>query len=211
MAALARVKIAWSGFQGAPGFTILHFKHFSDEGVSPDQAAAAATTADTFATAVANVLPGGVSIQVQSDVEVLDHNSGELLDILTVPGKTPKTNPGGTGIGLVGPAGAVINWRTSTVRKGRRMRGRMFVVPLAVSRFDSNGTLSQGAIDILVNAGNALIADNANLDFGVWGRPTPILDADGKPTGEHNNDGLFGPVRACNVPDMAAVLRSRRD
>jgi hypothetical protein len=106
----------------------------------------------------------------------------------------------------------VINWKTAGVRAGRRVRGRSFLVPLLSQTFDVNGTATSAALTTVNGAAGPLYAGTeGDIRLGVWARPTAIKDVNGNPTGEYNEDGVWHPATAHSVPDMAAVLRSRRD
>jgi hypothetical protein len=117
-----------------------------------------------------------------------------------VAAATPPTVVNGGGSGAYSaPSGAVLHWLTGTVRNGRRLRGRTFIVPLANSNYEANGTLAAGTITAIQNAGLALM-DEATTRLVVYGRPAP-----------NAADGVAALVTGARVPDMAAVLRSRRD
>jgi len=94
-----------------------------------------------------------------------------------------------------------VNWRTNQIRNGRRVRGRSFLVPLAGSAFEGNGTLSASTLTSLKSAADTLRTAAGTTQLGVYARPT-TKDA---------TDGLWAQVTANTVPDMGAVLRSRRD
>ena len=80
---------------------------------------------------------------------------------------------------------------------GRRIQGRTFLVPLVASAFDSTGTISTAALATLQTAANGLVAYDT-IDPVVWKRPTPFTV------------GSFATITEARIPDMAAVLRSRR-
>lgn len=203
MTAMLRVKMRWSGFQGAPGYSIFHFRDFGGTGEwnpGPTEAAAAVARIDTFAQGILGVLPAGLTLQVQGDVEEIEDTNGSLTDIHAVTAPAARTPSHAAGP-YSGPTGAVINWRTSTVRNGRRIRGRTFLVPLIGAAFENNGTLTTTAIGTITTAANALISQTGSPDLGVYARPSAPGVADGQ----------WAPAAAATIPDMAAVMRSRRD
>lgn len=204
MANVLRVKSRWSGFSGAPGYTLLHFRDFT--GTAPDngdptaaQATAAVARTKTFFEAIRSTLPNSVSIQVESEVEVIEDTTGQLTNTFAATPVTVTVGSGGTD--FAGPIGAVINWRTTAVRNGRRVRGRTFLVPLRGLSFDATGALGATSRTTLVNAATALADTTGSPDLGVLARPSS--------TGA--TDGQWHPVSGASVPSMAAVLRSRRD
>jgi hypothetical protein len=212
---MLRVKMRWSGFQGGPGYTSFYFRDFVAEGGGEwnpdnDDAAAAAARVQTFGTALREYIVSGTTLQVESDVEEIEETTGALVDVWSAgaPAAINAINAAG---GYSAASGAVVNWKTGTVRNGRRIQGRTFLVPLGPNCYENNGTLTSTAVNAFTAAGNALIAGAGSPDLGVWGRPTKVKDANGQPTGETLPNGQWAVATSVRVPDMAAVLRSRRD
>lgn len=192
--AIHRVQAVWSGFQGAPGYSSFYFRPFTGGG---DVDLALNRVRDFFAEWRA-LLPTGVSIQVQSTVEEVDETTGMLTGYLDGAEVDP-VNTSTSGADFAGPAGAVVNWLTGTVRNGRRMRGRTFLVPLNTNAYDTDGTLTSNALGDIRAGADLLLANEFEQELVVWGRPNG-----GSP-------GEAASVTGHRVPDMAAVLRSRRD
>jgi len=211
MASILRVKLNWTGFPGAPGLTVFHFRDFDGGGDFSTQAQAATSRVELFAGAIKDLLPSTASLRCASDVEEIEETTGELVNIHPVTAANGTISNASAAAVYSGPVGAVINWRTNGVRNGRRIRGRSFIVPITGDKFDASGTLATATITTLQNAANALVNPAGSPDLGVYARPTAIKDAQGNPTGEHNADGIWYVAAAANVPDLAAVMRSRRD
>jgi hypothetical protein len=210
MAGMARVTINWTGFLGAPGYTNLYFRDFSGTG-EPDQAIAdgAVAKVHTWIQAWDDGLPNTVTLTIDPSVEVIEETTGEMVAFFTtVPG---APNVGGSTMPYSAASGACVNWYTDGVRNGRRIRGRSFMVPIGSNGMENNGTLNGTALTSWRTATGILIDGTGTGDLGVWARPTPILDGEGNPTGEHNPDGEWSVVTSYTIPDKAAVLRSRRD
>lgn len=204
MAPIYRVKLAWTGFTGGPGYSIFHFRDFDTEpgaGLNVAGAQAAVDRVDTFIQAINNYIPNTVYMRSEPDVEVLEESNGQLQEIYQTSPLDQLRGAATTTIGYSAASGAVINWRTNGIRNGRRVRGRTFLVPLASSAYQGNGSLVDVALTAIRGAADALSATGGSPDLGVWARPS----APGA------NDGDWFVVAAANVPDMAAVLRSRRD
>lgn len=204
MTAILRVKLRWSGFIGGPGYTIFHFRDFGGTGEwnpGPTEALGAVGRVDTFAGKLIGKTARGVTLNVMGDVEEIEDTTGQLIDVHSVATPAARVSPSIAGQRYVGGTGAVINWRTSLVRNGRRIRGRSFLVPLDGNVFEDNGTLSAQTIADLQTAGNELIAEAGAPDLGVYARPTAPGAA----------DGLWAHITSCNIPDLGAQLRSRRD
>lgn len=195
MARIARSKLIWTGFTGAPGYSVFHGSVFQAD--AQQEATDFSEAVAAFGSLIAPYLPNAVSVQRVAEVEILEDSTGTLEDVLTVPGRAAAQGSGGTN--YAAPIGAVIGWNTGRIRNGRRMRGRTFVVPLANSAYETDGSLLPAVVTGLTTAANTLL-QAAGTELLVYGRPTPLAA-----------DGVSGVVTGVRVPDMAAVLRSRRD
>lgn len=192
MAFVHEVQIISSNFPGAPGYTNLYFAtDVLNDG------------ADHFAAARGFLLnlgaaePTAWSGQINPVGRVLETNTGILARFTDCPATYLAPVAGTSGLGWgAGPAGAVLAWQTGTINRGRVVRGRTFIVPIAKNYFEDDGTLTGEAVTFLIAAGNQLIA--TNVGFSVWSRPR--LGA----------GGLLAPVLSVRVNDRAAVLTSRR-
>lgn len=204
MAPILRIKARWTGFSGAPGYSVFHFADFTEPdatGPSQEEAQSAADRVQAFYQTLVNYLPGVLEIGIESDAEVLDDDTGTLQELITIVPPTPTLGSMGSAQGFSGPTGAVVNWRTSLVHRGRRIRGRTFLVPLLSSAFSDDGTLADGVRTTIQDAAQTLAATLDAPDLGIWSRPSAPGLADGQ----------WAAVTGVSVPDMAAVLRSRRD
>lgn len=198
---MLKVTAKWAGFSGAPGYSNFFFRDFTETGepVASDAPAAVARVNQFFG-AIADRLPPNVNVTVQPECQVIESTTGVLKDVFTVP--TPTAIPGtSTTLTYSAPTGVVITWRTATVVRGRRVRGRTFIVPVSTACYQNDGTLESGAHDDFAVAAAALAANTGTPDLGIWSRPS-VKGA---------SDGAWAPVTNATVPDMAAVLRSRRD
>lgn len=193
--AVYRVKCRWSGFSGAPGYTILHF----DAPTEPTVAGAQAVydNAYAFIGGISSLLPSVVSITLENNVEVIDQTTNELTNVLSVVAKSAHV--GTTTGGFSSATGACIIWETGEVRNGRRVRGRSFIVPMAGTHYDVDGTLKTTALTDLQDA--AAVLTGGGFSFGVLARPTAVGAA----------DGSFHTASSGRISDKTAVLRSRRD
>jgi hypothetical protein len=212
MTKLLKVKLQWSGFNGGPGYSIFHFRDFGGTGEwDPQNAEAelAGARVNQFADAMKFFLPPTVKLQVQTDVEVIEDTTGEMQDIRTANSKPIIAGTASATSGYAAAVGAVINWRTSTVRRGRRIKGRTFCVPLSGACFETDGTLAPSVVTSIKAAGEQLASPTGTPDLGVYARPHRTKNTDGSWTTVP--DGQWAPVQAVTVPDMGAILTSRRD
>jgi len=204
MPTLLKVSTKWTGFSGAPGYTNLYFRDFGTgdgSGSDPDvaQAQAAADRVRAFFQLLSGSFPAAVRINVEGTVDTIDSATGELVGSLSVT--APATVSGSATGGYSAASGAVVTWRTAGIRKGRRIRGRTFLVPLASTAYEVDGTLATTIRGNIVSAATTLSDSTLTPDLGVWARPS-VSGA---------TDGQWAAVTGSTVPDMSAVLRSRRD
>lgn len=204
----------WSGFVGAPGFSVFHFRDYNVGGdgnpITQESAQAAAGRVRNFFNSTKNLFPNTVTFHVENDVEVIEDTTGEMTNILNVTGLTDVVGEAGATAGYSAAVGAVVNWRTAVVRRGRRLRGRTFLVPLSSTCYENNGSLNGSCLTALNTAATSLITPTAQEpELGVYARPHRTRNTDGSWTTVPDGEWAF--VRSANIPDMTAVLRSRRD
>lgn len=192
--AINRVVARWQGFQGGPGYSNFFFTELPS---TPSVLAARQAVADFF-DGFNSLLPTGVEIVVENEVAIIDELTGQTLDYAPTT-EVVDSVEGVVSGGYAGASGAVVNWNTAGVRAGRRVRGRTFLVPLAPVAFDSSGTLSSSALNLIRSSADGLVGTGFDSGLGVWARPT------------NGAGGEFHEVIGATVPDLAAVLRSRRD
>lgn len=191
---MLRVTANWSGFPGAPGYSNFFFA--GGGGLISD----AQQVADRTAAALLELqfsLPADVTITVVPEVAIIDSDTGVLSEYIDIT--PPEPFSGNQGGSYSGPTGAVVNWTTQDVRFGRRIRGRTFIVPLSNTSYDDDGTLDSDTLSNLQSFANTLVGGDFDSEFGVWSRP------------RNGSGGVFASATGFRVPDMAAVLRSRRD
>ncbi len=195
---IARIRTVLTGFPGGPGVATMY---------SVNNATLAASVR-AFWLAAGSYMAGGVTIQVEGGGDLLESTTGVLTGAWS--GATPAvvTSPN-SGV-YSAPSGAVVDWLSPTILDGRRVRGRTFVVPLIGSTYEGNGTLSPSTVTGLKAAGdNLVIAESGGLC--VWHRPRKARAANGTIPAVTARLGGHALITTCRVPDIAAVLRSRRD
>jgi hypothetical protein len=203
MPEMIRVKVNWTGFVGGPGYTNLHFEPTVDAPITQAIVDAAVAKTQTFITSLRMCLPTTVTIGIDPAVVEIDEVTGNLETYWTAA--VAATQVGADPTVYSAASGAVINWYTNEVRNGRRVRGRTFLVPLGGGQYDAQGTIAAAKITDFQNMANALSNDATAARLVVWKRPTEDPDLGTLPDGGAYN------VTSYSVPDMAAILRSRRD
>lgn len=190
-----RVVAEWTGFNGAPGYSVLHFSAIG--GGTVDEAQPAVDAARAFFEGLTTDLPGAVRIRVQPNVDVLNEATGDLEGYVTV--QAPQLVSGLQPGSFSGVSGACITWTTGEVRNGRRVRGRTFLVPLSSQAYEGDGTLAPATMTRLNAAAEGLRST------------TPVLQVFARPTSTGATDGFGATVTGHRLSDKASILRSRRD
>lgn len=192
--AIFRVQAVWTGFTGGPGYSSFHFAEEGTPGYDPAMRDAVVD----FFDGIQSLMPTTFRVNVSREIEVYDSATGTLTGYENDESGQGGVTGSGSG-GYVGPAGAVVTWNTNTVSNGRRVRGRTFLVPLRTAAFEADGTLSTNALNSINAAASVLSSPTFAHNFVIFSRrgggQAPVV----------------APVVSHRVPDMAAVLRSRRD
>jgi hypothetical protein len=197
---LLRGKIRWTIPGAGTAYSVLHFGTQDDSTPTQADADEANTKMDVFCTALRPYLPSQVQIQTLNEMEEIVATTGAMLGVYTSSVKTVKTGSATAGASWAAAAGAVITWNTAGVRNSRRVRGRNFIVPLSSTAFDTDGTLNSTTTGGLGTAATDLRASSTETQLVVWARPTT-------PGG---TDGAQFEVTSHRIPDMSAILTSRR-
>jgi hypothetical protein len=199
MAPIIRVKLNWSGFIGAPGYTNLFFETTAADPWDQTYVDDAVAKVDAFLGAFPTYLPQGLAVAIDSTVAQLDEVTGTMTAAWTVVPPTARSGTSATA--YAAGAGLCITWITGEVQNGRIVRGRTFIVPLAGAGYDNDGSIYGTLLTAARAAATDLTSDSGGSRLVVWKRPNPIIPIDG---GAYN-------VIGSTINDKAAQLRSRRD
>ena len=200
MARILRVKINWTGFTGGPGYTNLHFEPTTGETIDQALVDSAVNKTAFFLSAWRVYQPLNLATQVDTAVAEIDEQSGAIENYWVGP-SVAAGNGSSSGVYAAG-SGSCINLYTADVRNGRRVRGRIFMVPLGNAALEADGTINAGALTAMRASAAALIDDLDPARLVVWVRPFgfPI----------EINGGAYA-VTSYSITDKVAQLRSRRD
>lgn len=187
MSNIAKIPVSWTGGPGGPGVSVFY----------SDAAATIPTGAlGTFFNAVKTLIPSPITWTIPNTGDIVDSSTGTLVGSWT-QGTSTVVSASGSGSSYAAGSGAVVRWNTGGIVNGRRVRGRTFFVPV-VGAIYSSGRILGTQVAVFQAAANALVA-SSGPDLRIWHRPTAHVG------------GSAHAVTAAFVPDLAAVLRSRRD
>lgn len=198
MATLTRIRATWTGFSGGPGVST--FYSLGSISAVPDIRA--------LFLGLATYLPTDVQIQVENVGDLINDVNGELTGAWSVDPVLPVngTSPGP----YAAPVGVMAKWTTATILDGHRVAGRTFIVPVEGGFFSPDGTPNTDDLNALRGVVSTYFAAAVG-DLVVWHRPRVAKAATAYHPAVTARAGGSGVVVACNVPDKAVVLRSRRD
>ena len=151
----------------------------------------------TLFNAIAPYLPPTVTISIPDGGDIIEATTGALAGTWTSGGAFSAT--GGGGAAYAQGVGARIDWKTTSIVHGRRVRGATYVVPIQNTGYNTDGVINT-AIVSAINAGAAAFIATANLDFAIWHRPHPKGSASGD----------VAHVVSGTMPDKVSWLRTRR-
>lgn len=188
---LDQAVLSWTGFPGAPGFSVFYAIHGTSGHL---------TLLANWVASFKNLLPANVKISFPSGGRVIDASNGEQVDVWT---GTPPAVQQGTETGkYAAPVGVMTRWNTGTIHHGKMVKGKTFIVPTSSVVFDTDGSMLGSMLTVFQDAANTLVAASDEA-LVIWARPRS--DKPGFP-----NNGASCPIVSATVPDKAVVLRSRR-
>lgn len=192
-----KITAVWSGWSGGPGFSNFYF---GGDSADSAQLTVAQDRVHDFFAAITLCLPTPVTISFQPSSQVITPGDGVIQDDTPVGAVAPNV-VGAGGANFAAVSGACVIWRTGITVGGRLLKGKTFLVPLAASAYDVDGTILPNRLTELRDAATALATPGAFADaqqLQVWHRPTAGAGGQAAPTG------------SASVSDRVAILRSRR-
>lgn len=185
MPTLRRIVVAWTGLTGLPGVSVFYAPSATDAGAN----------IKTFLTANVASFPVPLTWSVPTSGDTIDDTTGTINGGWT--GGTGGTVTATANVAYAAGVGAYVNWGTTGIINGRRLKGRTFMAPLITSGYDTSGTIASGTLTAMQTAATTLAA---SLNLVIWHRPTT-------PGG---SDGESQAVSSALVPDQVTSLRTRR-
>lgn len=195
--AMQRVRVLWQNWPGSPGYTNF-YTSISLASVAPFV---------TFFDAIKALIPSPITITVPSSGDIVNEATGQILSVWTTTGGGVVNCTGPTVYS--GPSGAVAEWSTSGIVAGRRVLGKTYLVPLANTVYDAQGNIATASLSVLQAAAGALQSALGN-NLLVWSRPFEPDPDRVPPDTRPARAGTSWPVISARVPDLAAVMKSRR-
>lgn len=197
MANIDKIVVTWNGFVGAPGYSVLY--------ASASQGASLQGQVVSMFQSLAAYFNPIVSWNVAINGPTLDEATGKQVNAWS--GGQVNTIPGtATGQAFASTSGALIRMETGQFANGRRIRGRLFLVPIAANTYFTNGNLSTTVANAIKAAADKLLTLPGQLV--VYSRP--VYDHSTTPP-TLKRPGLSHSVISMTCPTKVTYLSSRRD
>jgi hypothetical protein len=202
---LGIIRTSWLGTSGGPGLTQLAINRSETDQVvlTTTEAQDAVNAVRAFWDAIKANMPNELTFTVSPVVDQYDYATGDLVASVSAP--TPPVSVLGTDTGSYSMAsGAKLILNTTKILDGRRVRGGIYLVPMAGLQTTNTGTVASTARTTFNTAANTMRTslNTAGLTLMVWSRPT----SPGPST-----DGALSAVTGVETSEKVAILRGRRD
>jgi hypothetical protein len=169
----------------------------------------------TFFNAVKTYHPSSLTWTIPVLGDQIDETTGTITGAWNGTNGGAVTGIAGTGA-YSGTSGYCVHWQSNIIVAGRRRAATTFMVPCDSLVYQNNGSIADSTLTAIQTAANAMVSAYAG-NLLVWSRPFPGKDAvppsggnPGKPA-KPARTGIGVPVLLAKVPDLAVVLRSRRN
>lgn len=192
---IGKAVVTWSGFTGSPGYSTFYFSNAQEAVFQPGLV--------TFFDGIKTQFPAAISFSIPNAGMKLDEATGETVGTWQAGTTTTINGTNATGA-WASTSGAVCRWDTAQFRRGHRVRGRAFLVPLATPCY-TTGTLTTTCANTIQTAGTGLLGKS----LVVWHRPLLTKNADGTTSVKEAGEALAPTT--CVVPTKVAYLSQRRD
>jgi hypothetical protein len=200
MTLVGRTIVQSTGYLGGPGYNILHWTAGVGAGVNDvDGVEEFHDTLEATLSSVDEWIADDVTLSILPDVVYFNDDDGVILGSTTDPGGI-RVVPGlGTGTSLSRATQANVGFRTEEYVNGRRLKGRMFLGPIASDIIGADGQIYAESVTDIPAAFSGLISGLGGR-LAVWHRPT-----DAAPT-----SGSYGDVTTITCSRVPGTLRSRK-
>jgi hypothetical protein len=197
MANIDKIVVTWNGFIGAPGYTVLY--------ASASQGQSLQSQVVSMFQSFAAYFNPAVVFSVAVNGPTIDEATGKMVNAWT--GGGVNSIPGtATAQAYSSTSGALVRFETGRFQNGRRVRGRMFLVPIAANTYSQTGTITPSVANAIKAAADKLLTLPGQLV--VYSRP--IYDNSTSPPTLKRPGSSF-PVTSTTCPTKVTYLSSRRD
>lgn len=200
MTNLARIVITSEGYNGAPGYNIMHFSYGTyTELDHQEMANAIGTDLSSGYQDVQAYLVDAVTWSIGPTVQFFSAETGVIFDEVTASFSNPVITGTDDSVYIDRSACVNVAFRTNDFINGRRLIGRSFVGPIGGACFGADGQIHATALSAFSGMFDALLS-GLGPRLCVWHRPTSVQAA----------DGAYGDVATVTGRSVPGTLRSRK-
>lgn len=195
--ARSRVELVWD--YGGPGVNTYYWSKGTATG---DWDAIAQDFHDELGTAFAaidNYMVSSCTWTVSPDVDIIEVETGYLINQFTLPDTPPTGTGGNTGKAVSRAQQFCINFGTDVFFEGKRLRGRTFFGPVGNDVVTANSTVGSSDRIAIEDAWTA-VTSGVGSRLAVYHRANPST----------HTGGYYGDVVSVRVKDVLGTLSSRR-
>jgi hypothetical protein len=199
MTNLARLEVQLGGWTGAPGVSVLHFSEGTSGGWGVQEVIDDFfDEVNTLLGTAAPVWVAGVTVTANPELRIFDAANGDLVDIVS-PSDAPPIH---TSTAAASPTSratmGLVQFGTNEFLNGRRLKGRMFLGPIAAASIGNDGLITS-ALREAVPTWFEAITSGLGPRLAVWHRPTLLAP----------ESGTWGDVTTVTVRQTPSYLSSR--
>jgi len=188
MAIMDRYRVGWSGAAVTGGGVSTFYFDSAEPG--------AITSVWAFIDGIKSLFPSSVSWHFPNVGDQVDSATGDIVG--TWNAGTEATLTGGSGSpDYAKGVGARVVWNTTGRRNNRLVRGSTFLLPLAVTSYEGDGTISAASLATLRAKATLYVTNTVGAAL-IWSKP------------QGGANGAAHQVVSGTVPDAVTWLRSRR-
>jgi hypothetical protein len=199
MAEIARTRVELVWDYGGPGVCTYHWSKGTATG---DWDAIAQDFHDELAAmfaAVDGYMVSALTWTVSPDIDIIEVETGYLIDQFTLPDTPPTGTGGNTGKAVSRAQQFCVNLGTDIFFEGKRLRGRTFLGPVGNDVVTANSTV--GSSDrTVVEGAFAAMTSGVGSRLAVYHRANPST----------HTGGYYGDVVSVRLKDVLGTLTSRR-
>lgn len=195
---LGRLLVAWGGPETTGGGVSVF--HFGSTDMTGNPGAVL-----SFFNTIKNFWPSTQQWTVPNEGVVIDDSDGSLLGAWTASGGGTVSG-GASGSNWAQAVGLRVTWPTGAIINGHHVTGSTFLTSMNAQEYQVDGTVQNGTVTAIQNAGTTLVASAVN--FRIWSRPRPADPTHVPPL--PFRAGGSANVTSCHVPDKISWLKSRR-
>jgi hypothetical protein len=200
MTNLAKFVVTTDGWDGAPGINVLMFSAGTLLDLNDVAVQSAYDEIHTLFSDLKTYLAPGLTVNVSTEAGIIDAATGDLVNIIPVATSGgPITSTGSSGE-VTRAAQLNVRHTTDVFLRGRRLKGRSFIGPIAAGLFDSQGNIASASAAFVTNKFVAMTS-GVGVRLAVWQRPSTA----------NGGVGTFGDVVLSECQATPGILRSRRD